>query len=167
MQYQGTPVKASRLFAGYEHEKEIKRIASHFNQATSKYRNIPFEPHILNRTERKTIAEPFSKQDLSIFSSDIEAYHYLMQYIVNEQKKSTELIMEGSDVKRIFVDGGFSKNSIYMNLLSNAFADVEVFAASMAQATAMGTALAIHDFWNNDPVPNDLIELKFYSPVKG
>lgn len=164
MQYQGTPVKASRLFAGHEHEKEVERIANYFNQASSKYRNITFDPSILDKDNRKEISETFSGQDLSVFASDIEAYHYLMLYLVNEQKRSTELIIKGSDVKRIFVDGGFSKNFIYMNLLSAAFPDIEVFAASMAQATAVGTALSVHHSWNNDPVPNDLIELKFYSP---
>lgn len=164
MQYQGTPVKASRLFAGHEHEKEVERIASYFNQATSRYRNMSFDPSILSADNRKEISRPFSDQDLSIFLSDIEAYHYLILYLVNKQRRSTELIMKGSDVERIFVDGGFSKNSIYMNLLSAAFPDVEVFAASMAQATAIGTALSIHHSWNSDPVPNELIELKFYSP---
>src|SRR5690606_6236149 len=33
MQYQGKPVKASRLFAGHEHEQAVKRIAQHFNQS--------------------------------------------------------------------------------------------------------------------------------------
>ncbi|HEY1193816.1 MAG TPA: carbohydrate kinase, partial [Flavobacterium sp.] len=61
-----------------------------------------------------------------------------------------------------FVDGGFSKNSIYMNLLAEAFPDVEVYAASMAQASALGAALAIHQNWNPKPIQNDLIDLKFY-----
>jgi hypothetical protein len=30
MHYQGKPVKASRLFSGYEHEIQTKRIAQHF-----------------------------------------------------------------------------------------------------------------------------------------
>src|SRR5690606_5886507 len=30
MTYEGAPVKASRLFAGYEHDKQTKRIADHF-----------------------------------------------------------------------------------------------------------------------------------------
>jgi sugar (pentulose or hexulose) kinase len=71
-----------------------------------------------------------------------------------------------TDVKRIFVDGGFSKNLIYMNLMAQAFPAIEVFAASMAQATAMGAALAIHHKWNSQPVPGDLIELKMYTIPK-
>jgi len=43
------------------------------------------------------------------------------------------------------------------------FPEMEVFAASMAQATAIGTALAIHKCWNTKPMPNDIIELKYYA----
>ena len=64
------------------------------------------------------------------------------------------------------MDGGFSKNPIYMNLMAQAFPAIEVFAASMAQATAMGAALAIHHKWNNHPIPGDLIELKMYTMPK-
>jgi glycerol kinase len=61
------------------------------------------------------------------------------------------------------VDGGFSKNNIYMNLLARAFPQIEVYAASMAQATALGAAVAIHQHWNTKALPNDIIELKYYS----
>jgi hypothetical protein len=40
---------------------------------------------------------------------------------------------------------------------------MEVFAASMAQATALGAALVIHSEWNSKPIPTDLIELRYYS----
>ena len=73
------------------------------------------------------------------------------------------LVLKGTPVKRIFVDGGFSKNAVYMNLLAAAFPEIEVFSASMAQATAVGTALSIHQSWNTKSLPNDIIELKYYS----
>ena len=107
----------------------------------------------------------FAKRDLSAFDTDEEAYHQLILDIITQQKVSTQLVLKGTDVKRVFVDGGFSKNSVYMNLLASAFPGLEVFAASMAQATAVGTALAIHKVWNDKTVPNDLIELKYYSCV--
>jgi hypothetical protein len=43
---------------------------------------------------------------------------------------------------------------------------MEVYAASMAQATAIGAAIAIHQSWNNKSLPGDIIELKYYSPNK-
>lgn len=162
LQYQGIPVKASRFFGGNIHEVKGKEIADHFHQPVSKQRNMAYQPTVLSEAN-KLENLPFSSRDLSTFSSDMEAYHFLMLEIIMQQKRSTSLILDNSEVKRIFVDGGFSKNVIYMNLLAEMFPDMEVFAASMAQATALGTALAIHDSWNKKPIPKDLIELKFYS----
>jgi hypothetical protein len=50
-----------------------------------------------------------------------------------------------------------------MNLLANAFPQNEVYAASMAQASAMGAALAVHSSWNKTSPSSDLIELKAYT----
>jgi putative Ca2+/H+ antiporter (TMEM165/GDT1 family) len=50
-----------------------------------------------------------------------------------------------------------------MHLLAAAFSQIEVFAASVAQATAMGAALAIHQHWNSETLPSDIIELKHYT----
>jgi glycerol kinase len=69
-------------------------------------------------------------------------------------------------VKRLFVDGGFSRNAVYMNLLAMAFPQLEVYAASMAQATALGAALAIHKSWNRKRLPNTLIRLQYYSAAQ-
>lgn len=44
LQYKGLPVKASRLFAGQEHEDAVKRIAAHFDQSPFFYRDIDFDP---------------------------------------------------------------------------------------------------------------------------
>jgi len=74
-----------------------------------------------------------------------------------------QLVLKGTKVTRIFVDGGFSKNSVYMHLLSLAFPHIEVYAASMAQASAVGAALVIHKEWNRKAIPNDIINLTYYS----
>lgn len=178
MTFERKPVKASRLFAGNEHELQVKRIADFFNQNPVHYQTMHYNPEIITALQKKispveatdTIElitkSLFAKRDLSAFETDAEAYHQLILDIITQQKASTQLVLKGTDVKRLFVDGGFSKNAIYMNLLASAFPDLEVFAASMAQATAVGTALAIHKAWNGKPVPNNLIELEYYSSTK-
>jgi sugar (pentulose or hexulose) kinase len=83
--------------------------------------------------------------------------------IISQQVRSTQLVLNDSPVKRLFVDGGFSRNAVYMNLLAMAFPQLEVYAASMAQATALGAALAIHKAWNKKALPNTLIKLQYYS----
>ena len=173
LQYNGKPVKASRVFSGNEHEQQIKRIAEHFNQDVIKFRSMLYDGELIadlkSRFSQDTNAANFTKgsgfaeRDLNILKNDTEAYHQLMLDLVNQQLHSTKLILKGQDTKRIFVDGGFSKNAIYMHLLSSVFPDIEVYAASMAQATAIGAALAIHSSWNTKPIPHDLIGLKYYS----
>lgn len=176
MTYDRKPVKASRLFAGNEHEQQVERIGQFFNQNALEYRSVEFNSEtVASLRKRDTLTETagdtkellanslFAKRDLSGFSSYAEAYHQLIADIITQQYASTQLVLKGTSVKRIFVDGGFGKNPIYMNLLAAAFPDLEVFAASMSQATAVGTALAIHASWNKKALPNNLIELKYFS----
>lgn len=163
LQYGGRPVKASRVFAGHIHETEVKRIAAHFNTSASRYRQLKFNSSYVTYLDRAQAEKPFPKRELSDFETDEKAYHSLIAYLVMMQKRSTELVSSDSGVKRIFVDGGFSKNSIYMNYLSAAFPDMEVFGASIPQATAIGTAMSIHRSWNKKAFPTDLIELKYYA----
>src|SRR5207342_2830806 len=44
--YKGKPVKASRLFAGYEHEQQINRLAAHFNKSIDYYKSINYESRL-------------------------------------------------------------------------------------------------------------------------
>lgn len=177
MTFTGKPIKASRLFAGFEHEQQVKRIAAHYNQAVGKYKTVKFDRAII----KKFLPDKplhlyfnslgfdyfdFAREDLNRFKNDIEAYHYFIYTLIFKQFLSTSLALDKTNVKRIFVDGGFSKNSIYMNLLALVFPDIEVYAASMAQATAMGAAVAIHEHWNTQQLPSDMITLKLFVAPK-
>ncbi len=173
LQYTGRPVKAARLFAGSWHEAGVKRIAAHFNISFPFYQNIEFDaawfgthgalpdPTDTSLTESVT-TDLFSARDLSTFSDATQAYHQLVWDLVCLQQRSSNLVLT-QEVKRIFVDGGFSDNKVYMNMLSAAFPGLEVFAASMAQASALGSALAIHAHWNKKPLPSNLVQLKYYN----
>jgi len=173
LQYKGQPVKASRLFSGNEYEQQVKRIATHFNVDIIRFRNITYNPDIIKKIKQKQpqvrYEDAFKKEsvfgtrDLGGFKNDTEAYHQLVLDLVNLQAASTQLVLKGTPVKRIFVDGGFSKNNVFMNLLAAEFSNLEVFAASMAQASAVGAALTIHSAWNSKAVPNDIIQLKYFS----
>jgi sugar (pentulose or hexulose) kinase len=150
--YKDNPVKASRLFAGYEHEQAVKKLAVQFDKSEDYYATVAYDAKLL------------TKQVVETFES---AYHLLMADIIEQQVASTNLVLNGSSVQKIFVDGGFSKNPIYMHLLSEYYNDMEVYAASIPQASAMGAALSVHQIWNSKPIPSDLISLKFFSTNQG
>jgi len=172
LSYQGNPVKASRLFAGYQHEQEVKRISSHFSKSDNYYASIEFcreTVYSLRNQERDTGSIRlqgeclFHGRDLSSFENYETAYHQLILDIIEAQVHAVNLILEGTSVKRIFVDGGFGKNKLYMHLLAESYDRLEVYAASVPQATAIGAALAIHHSWNKRDLPNDIIDLKKYT----
>ena len=178
LSYQGATVKASRLFAGYEHEQQVKRLGEHFKKQTDYYKNVKADPVLLKKLKPKKNSvqnvnssamvgqSKFAKRNLYDFSNYEEAYHKLIADIMEQQVRSTNIVLKGTAVKRIFVDGGFSQNPIYMYLLSEAFPDIEVYAASIPQASALGTAMAVHQHWNTKPLPSDIIDLKLYSVIQ-
>lgn len=168
LDYRAKPVKASRLFSGFEHEKQTKRISIHFDRHVSYYKTIGYDASIIPRLQQDPKLSkngelvPFQKVKLRDFKNDEDAYHHLIYTLVQQQVQSSNLVLKGTAVKRIFVDGGFGKNLVFMNLMASAFPDMEVFAASMPQATSLGAATALHQHWNHKTLPNDLIELKYY-----
>lgn len=166
LSYEGRPIKAARLFAGNFHEQQTQQIAFQFGVEPHFYKQITLE----TLSGIGTLAEQYDSEapvlrplDFQAFGSCTEAYLALMHEIVRSQIKSLRWVLNNSTTKRIFVDGGFGHNAIFMQLMAKAFAGMEVYAAEIAQASALGAALAIHAHWNSQPYPNQLITLKKYT----
>ena len=178
LSYEGKPVMASRLFAGNEHGQQVKRLAAHFKKPAGHYKTVKMDASLLREQfdgiQHSTQKGPvvslqkslFGNRDLCLFSSFEEGYHQLMHDIMVQQVASTNLVLEGAPVGKIFVDGGFAQNEIYMKLLAAAYPNMEVYAASMAQASAVGAALAIHRSWNRKNLPEDVMELTSFAATK-
>ena len=171
LSYQGKAVKASRLFAGHAHDQHVERIAEYFHQ-TPDYQTIPYDETIVEKLRKefssksspdlvpaRLIHGGFFTKDLSTFKSLEEAYHQLMIDLVGFQKTSTSLVLQSTDTKKLFVDGGFSKNKIFMKLLKDAFPLLEVSAATLPQASALGAAMVIHRQWTKNELPKNVVVL--------
>lgn len=173
LQYTGKPVKASRLFAGFEHEVQVKRIAAHFNWQADELSRLKFDA-ALNEWLKKNFSQDvapddltkgsgFEKRSLIEFADTKSAYHQLIIDLVHQQYRSTRLVLKEKLLKKLYVDGGFSNNDIYMHTLALKFRDLEVFAASVAQASAIGAAMVIADRWNNKTVSPAVISLQRFT----
>ncbi len=154
LSYVGNPIKASRLFAGNEHEQQLKKLAEKFNKPHDYYKNIDFNPAIYKRL--------IESNDLFDGTNYEDDYHLVIFNIILQQVRSTNLVLKNADVEQIFVDGGFSSNPLYMHMLAAAYPVKKVFAATLSQASSLGAALAIHTHWNEQPIPTQLIQLKQY-----
>ncbi|MDE3213535.1 MAG: carbohydrate kinase, partial [Bacteroidota bacterium] len=170
MTYQGTPVKASRYHAGPFHETQIKKISSYFNLSVEDLACMNFDQTVVDSLHTRYPSlftgksldpgpEPgiIQEIDTSRFESAHEAYHFLMWEIARGQFHSTRLVLGYSGVNRIYVDGGFGKNDLYMKMLAKLFANMEVYRASVAQASALGAAIVIHSAWNQKSLPRTFI----------
>jgi len=165
LQYTGEPVKASRLFLGNAHEKGAERIAAHYANTADFYKAIRFDQGLAALAKERLVSKAcsaFEAVDLMEVESSDLAYNILIAVLVEKQIESINLVLKHQDAEHIFVDGGFSKNHVFMSMLASHYHNKKVYAAEVAQATALGAALAIHNAWNPNPVGEDLINLQLY-----
>ena len=149
----GRAVPASRLFLGREHDYQVERIANHFHLGaglrTEFYKSLhqlrpvnpqaaPFQPWCLHGTGPDP-ERPAASWDLSAFHSAPEAYQHLLRGLVNILATSIRLVRQHEPT--LFVDGGFARNSLFLQLLGEAFPDAAVRTLDMPQATALGALL--------------------------
>lgn len=161
MSFKGKPVKASRLFAGFRHEQETKKMGEHFNLDPDYFKQVNFDPRWIDGSEDTTAEDRFDCENYSTYE---EAYHHFVRTLVKTQKQATDLVLQDSFVTKIFVDGGFARNTIFMNLLARAYPQIEVYAATISQASALGAALVIHNHWNPGEFPQNMIRVKRFLP---
>ena len=157
LQPNGKPVKASRLFGGHFHEEQVARMEAHFGGS---FRDCRFSERVFElKPLASTVYEcAFAARNLADFPDLTSAYDQFMVDLVGQQLYSLNLLLKDAPVKQLLVDGGFSKNEWYMRLLANALPDVAVYAAEVAQASALGAALMVYA----GDLPKNLIQLKRY-----
>lgn len=157
LQPNGKPVKASRLFGGHFHEEQVARIEQHFNGS---YKDCRFNDSVfeLKPSDSSVFECAFASRNLDDFTDLASAYDQFMVDLVGQQIFSLNLLLKDAPVKQLLVDGGFSKNEWYMRLLAHAFPNLEVYAAEVAQASALGAALMVY----KGEIPKNLIQLKRY-----
>ena len=170
LDFKGNQVKASRLFAGQLHDQLVLQLAEHFQVSEKYFQQLIFDSRWCLSLDNPDFDNSFlpAGEILNSFNPDRyktpeEGYHQLMTALILLQKKSTEFILGKGNVKSIFVDGGFSKNSVFMNLLALVFKKYRVYAARVAQASAIGAAMAIHEAWNKTPLVENLVSLQSFS----
>ncbi|MFM7838385.1 MAG: carbohydrate kinase, partial [Chitinophagaceae bacterium] len=138
LSYEGKPIKASRLFAGHWHHRLLTLLSERFSIAAAVIEQLPFNAELLPRGEiGDTSWEELLARSLT-FPNAQQAYHYFLAGLVSKQQQSLTYILNGSDVPQLLVDGGFSGNTIFMKLLAQRNPAMEVYAAVLPQASALG-----------------------------
>ncbi len=149
-------MKASRLFLGREHETQVARLAAHYGKPPGFEIGLHFDLGMAKRVaERKPcfrwqhlnlpgVDQPNALQtDLSQLATFEEAYHQLMHELVDRQLESLQLARGKTPVKKIFIDGGFAANDLYLALLARALPGAELMVADASMGSALGAAICV------------------------
>ena len=74
-----------------------------------------------------------------------QAYHQLMIELVLLQVKHVKKVIGNDDIKKLYVDGGFSDNDLYIKILSHFLRNMELKTTNSSLGSALGAAIVIAD----------------------
>jgi sugar (pentulose or hexulose) kinase len=150
------PVKSSRLFLGHLHETAVKQLSEHFKKPEDHFKKVRFDrkSSTLIKTKFKGKKIFFKTRlesrelkdyiDLYEFASFDESYYQLMNELCDLTIESINLVLPVHDESsNIYITGGFSKNDLFLNLITETYPSKMVYTSEIANASALGAALVI------------------------
>ena len=139
---EGQQVKSSRLFTGPLYDNIVHVLNTHYGISNNAINAIEYDPSQIPVPEIRTIEREGSIETLEEYTglNYVEHFHLGMQQIIRLLKPKIERVLT-PDVTKIFVDGGFSQNKVFMAMLAREFSTYHVSAASLPQASALGAAM--------------------------
>jgi sugar (pentulose or hexulose) kinase len=93
------------------------------------------------------------------------AYHQLMTELVLLQIKSVNKAIGDDKIKRLYIDGGFSDNDLYIKLLAHHFPEKKLRTTDASLGSALGAAIAISDTKLNSKFLKENYALKKHVPL--
>ena len=151
MKIDGSPVKSSRLFLGEEHRLKVEKLIEHFNKPKFYHRGLELEKQVIEEVLKKSkkhfhwkyLDNSNAPTDDNIDFPNFEiGYYQLMRELTDLLKVEIDVICETLP-KRIYVDGGFSDNKIFLALLKKQFTHQKIIAEPASFACALGAAQLI------------------------
>lgn len=173
MRINGKPVKATRLFLGNEYKIQVNKLDKHFGVSEDYHRHIKFNyetyAEIINAFEHMFKWESLSDSNMPTetkipYTKFEDAYHQLMTELVLLQIKSIKNVIGDDDIKRLYVDGGFSDNDLYVKLLSHYFRNMKLRTTDSSLGSALGAAISISDTELNSKFLKKNYSLKKHVP---
>lgn len=154
MRINGKPVKATRVFLGNEYKIQVAKLSEHFGVDEDYHRHVKFDYDVYSEIMHdfkhmfkwESISDENMPDNTQIPYDKFEyAYHQLMTELVLLQVKSIRDVVGGEEIKRLYVDGGFSDNDLFVKLLSHHFRNMKLRTTDSSLGSALGAAISISD----------------------
>ncbi|MGB5820304.1 MAG: FGGY family carbohydrate kinase [Saonia sp.] len=173
MRINGKPVKSSRLFLGNEYNLQIQFLSQHFGVPLDYHKKVKFHYdtyfEIMKDFEYVFRWISISDEDMPretkiTYKAFEHAYHHLMIELVLLQVKSIKTATGNDTIERLYVDGGFSDNDVYLKLLSHYLRNMKLRTTDSSLGSALGAAIAISDSKLNSKFLKKNYSLKKHIP---
>ena len=173
MRINGKPVKSARLFLGNEYTVQVKVLSEHFGVDQDFHKSIKFdydtyfeiikdfEP-MFNWVGLKTNQMPNVTK--ITYDSFEHAYHQLMIELVLLQVENVKMAAGEDLIEKLYIDGGFSDNEVYIKLVSHYLRNMELRTTDSSLGSALGAAVAISDSKLNSKFLKKNYSLKKHIP---
>lgn len=154
MRIDGSPVKVSRLFLGNEYKLQVKALSEHYGVSDDYHKTVKFDQNVFFELNKdfvamfkwSSISSEAMPEETKIPYDDFEhAYHQLMLELVLLQVKSIRAALGSENIERLYVDGGFSHNDVYLHLLSEHLGSMKLSTTDCSLGSALGAAIVISD----------------------
>ncbi|WP_439483007.1 FGGY-family carbohydrate kinase [Cyclobacterium plantarum] len=159
----GKTVKASRFFLGYELDHQLQKLNTYFKKEAKYYKNIQpdekqvtgllsgttetgFYPETIARTPLVAEIFPENNWDISAFADFDTAYHHLVFGLARMQVASLMLAKGASETKKVYIDGGFVHNKVFIRFLNGLLKGYELEFSDFPLGSAYGAALMLKAF---------------------
>jgi sugar (pentulose or hexulose) kinase len=154
----GQPIKISRLFIGEEHKVQIEKLYAYFQLERGYYKALSFEKKLYQKAKsknRKRFRFEFLKPDIygiaqanetdwKGFTDFEDAYYSFIHELTELQEASLNLVLKGTEVKKLYIDGGFNANPIFVEILMDKLPGIEIETTDFALGTALGAGILVN-----------------------
>jgi sugar (pentulose or hexulose) kinase len=154
----GQPIKISRLFIGEEHKYQVDEMYDFWKLPLGTYKKLQFDESLYQKvSERKEKRirfqylnpanyglEKATTSDWASFPEFTEAYYTFLHELTDVQVASLQLVLNGAPVNRLFVDGGFNANHIFLEMLRRKLPGMEIIPSDFPNGSALGAAMLVN-----------------------
>lgn len=152
----GDPVRASRLLLGKEYSNQVAALTHHFGVKQDQHRTVAADPALLSRLDQnyrryyhfadlERVGENPAITDYGAFNDFTAAYHQLLLELVEQQVISLGAAIGDTPVRKVFIDGGFADNDLFVKLLAHRLPEYQWRTTQSPLGSALGAALVISD----------------------
>ncbi|MEX2564576.1 MAG: FGGY family carbohydrate kinase [Cyclobacteriaceae bacterium] len=159
----GKTVKASRFFLGNELDKQVERLNEIFGMASRFYKEIEpdealvagltkgtiegtFYPETIIQTPLIKKIFPLNQWQPENFDDYETAYHHLVFGLAKIQAASLLLAKGDTPTKKVYVDGGFVQNKVFIRFLNELLNGYDLEFSDFPLGSAFGAALMLKAF---------------------